>query len=493
MTQTATSTLKPKRTGIRRFFWRLLWWSSALVLLLVLLVVVLAELFLNRVPSAYHAMARPLAPPRAGEYAALHLDGFESPYLGHTGSANGKGGTMFGGSKSGDLDSEAAMGLRWTFLPVNWSAIERDRAVDLSAANCPQTRQVDDYVIAARQRKLNTFLQIVIGGNAGGPPDWAGRREAGKSAPVDMPGAAAFAGKLAARYAPDGVLSRREKWTDHFGVRAWELDNEPEGYRTSWKGQAGDYAEFVTLSANAIRAVDPGAMIAVAATAGGGHATPWLNGAFERNNIANVADVVSFHCYEGLETAFNRSDRTLVDDFSEVRDAFESHRSQTRPSIDAYWHTEGNFDFLGVLSAKRRAAWRFQFMTRAFAAGIGKVCVMDPSKEERAAVKAYIAALPWPFPMVSADSAVKVLVGQVVVFRHLDGKDPGAGQVWVAWPVAGTGDARVQIPVGHDHVKIVGVDGTELLQEAASNGDQHITLDLKGDAKMAPAVLVIDR
>jgi hypothetical protein len=36
---------------------------------------------------------------------------------------------MFGGSKTKDLDKEVAMGLRWTFMPVNWRAIEPDGPV----------------------------------------------------------------------------------------------------------------------------------------------------------------------------------------------------------------------------------------------------------------------------------------------------------------------------------------------------------------------------
>jgi hypothetical protein len=511
MNATPTTPAEKKPKPRRRWYWRLLRWAVAAGLLFIALLIVLVRLFLNKVPGSYHAMINPIPPPEADRYAMLQLDGFESPYLGHTGSANGKGGTMFGGSKAADLDAEAAMGLRWTFLPVNWRGIEADEAVDLSPAICPQAKQLDEFVISAHQRKLNIFLQIVIGGNAGGPPLWAGRREAGKSAPANMTAAAAFAGKLAARYAPSGILATREKWPNPFGVRAWELDNEPEGYRTCWNGQAGDYAEFATMSAAAIRQVDSKALIAAAATAGGGHLANWLGGALDVSrlqgspsfnaagvhySIGPVADIVSFHCYEGLETSFGGTDRSIVDDLSEVRDLFDRYRTTaagfTYASKKEYWHTEGNFDFLGVLSSTRRAAWRFQFMTRAFAAGVSKICVMDPSKEESAAVKAYISALPRPFPIVAADDQVKVISGRATAFRHLDGAAPDAGQVWVVWAVAGTGNARLQVPVMHNLVKIVGVDGVES-SHAADPTSHEITLDLAGDEKMAPGVIVIDR
>ena len=48
----------------------------------------------------------------------------------------------------------------------------------------------------------------------------------------------------ARRYAPGGVLARRDGWEKTCGVGAWELDNEPESYRAHWKGQARDYAEY---------------------------------------------------------------------------------------------------------------------------------------------------------------------------------------------------------------------------------------------------------
>jgi len=475
------------------------------LILLVGIVVLSLELLLNRVPSAYHPMENPIPSPDPHRFAALELDGFESPYLGHTGSFNGKGGAIFGGSKAADLDSEVDMGLHWTFLPVEWSAIEKKGPADLSQPRCPQAAQLDDFVIAARHRKLNILLQIVIGGNAGGPPRWAGRREDGKSAPQNMTAAVEFGRKLALRYSPHGILAHREMWNDAFGVRAWELDNEPESYRTCWKNQAGDYAEFATRTAKTVHLVDSKAITIVAATAGGTHATPWLAAALDSSqlqgspsyraagvhySIREPADVVSFHCYEGLEALFSGPNRSITDDLSDVRGVFAKYEpGRTR---EEFWHTEGDFDFLGILSAKRRAAWRFQFMTRAFAAGLRKVCVMDAKGKEKAAVKAYIAALPDPFPMASADAQIKTLVGQTTAFLHVDDSSPKAGRVWVIWPVADKGDARIQVPTIRDRVKVVAVDGSQRQIDCIAT-EHTITLDLPGDTKMAPAVLVIDR
>jgi hypothetical protein len=123
---------------------------------------------------------------------------------------------------------------------------------------------------------------------------------------------------------------------------------------------------------------------------------------------------------------------------------------------------------------------------------VSKVCVMDPSADERAAVKAYIAALPWPFPMRPADADVTVQSGQATAFCHRGGDDSKSGRVWIVWPVANTGDAKVRIPVVHDHLKVVAVDGKESTVDASASG-HTIDVDLKGDPKMAAGVLVIDR
>src|SRR4051812_9994713 len=89
-------------------------WGCGGTTVLLLLLLVLLFSFLDRVPKRYPPTANPIEPPSPAEYAALGLDGFESPYLGHTGSWDGQGGAMFGSSKVPDLDKEVGMGLRWT-------------------------------------------------------------------------------------------------------------------------------------------------------------------------------------------------------------------------------------------------------------------------------------------------------------------------------------------------------------------------------------------
>jgi len=480
------------------------------VSLLFVAVLVLVILLLGKVPKSYPLATRPIPPATIGTNLGGGLDGFESPYLGHTGSWDGKGGAMFGGSKIPDLEKERAMGLRWTFMPVYWRVLEPDGPVELSRETPPAWQALDAFVIAAKERGLNVLMQApVVGGNAGGPPDWAGRREKGRSAPANMDALAEFAGKLAERYRPGSTLAQREGWGERYGVRAWELDNEPESYRTNWKGQAADYAEFVTRAAACIKAADPQAVIVAPGMAGGKHGLSWLEATLDAPAMAGspefrtkgklysigpVIDVVSLHNYEGLDSAFSGGSRTIgqvLDDVSAVFDKYEQHAPGFNYARkQEYWHTEGNFDFLGVLSAERRAAWRFQFFTRAFASGIRKVCVMDASPLEQEAVRAYVKALPNPFPMLEASNEVVVLQGNVSVFRHPDPVEPYAGQVWVVWPLANTGDATIEIPARRPQMRLVFVDGTSRIITVSGS---CMRLELKGDAKMAQAVLVMDR
>jgi DNA-nicking Smr family endonuclease len=466
-------------------------------LLLVLPIVALFWLLGSSVPASYRIAENPIPPPTHTTEATESLAGFSSPYMGHTGSWDGKGGAMFGLSKEADLDWEVEMGLKWTFMCVHWREMEPDGPVDLSTETPPAWKSLDAFVIAAHHRGLNILMQApVVGGNAGGPPTWAGALEKGKSAPRNMDALVDFAGKLAARYAPGGTLAIQQEWGTSYGVRAWEMDNEPESYFTHWGEQEGKYAEFVTKASHRIKQIDPQALIAAAAVAPGSHTPVWLERALNDKDYAlgQATDIVSFHNYEGLDSLFSGRPMTIVDALEQVREVYERNEDRSPAHAYArkqdYWHTEGNLDFIGAMSKERRAAWRFQFMTRAFAAGIRKVVVMDASAPEQLAVKTYIQALPDPFPMLPANREIRVDRGQAVVFRHPEPESDGGGNVWVAWAVAGTGDAEVEIPTKLEQLEVVSVTGQK---EFVPAKEGFVRVSLRGEAMMAPPVLLIER
>jgi hypothetical protein len=58
------------------------------------------------------------------------------------------------------------------------------------------------------------------------------------------------------------------------------------------------------------------------------------------------------------------------------------------------------------------------------------------------------------------------------------------------WAVADTGDAEVEVPVVREQVTRVHVDGTRTVCHTRGG---RLTVDLKGDRKMAPPILLVDR
>jgi len=138
----------------------------------------------------------------------------------------------------------------------------------------------------------------------------------------------------------------------------------------------------------------------------------------------------------------------------------------------------------------RRAAWHFQFFTRPFAAGIRKVVVMDASRAEQVAVRAYVEALPNPFFMLPASDAITIQHGQAVAFRHPDRPDAETDQVWIVWSLAGGEGAVVEIPVHRERVRVASVDGKSEIIPGQSG---RVRIELRGDVKMPAPVIVIDR
>ena len=91
--------------------------------------------------------------------------------------------------------------------------------------------------------------------------------------------------------------------------------------------------------------------------------------------------------------------------------------------------------------------------------------------------------------MLAAED-VRVPRGTVLAFRHVDGADLRAGQVWIVWPAADTGDATVRLPARQIEVEVISVTGGSTRLRAR---DGWVQIELPGDPKMAPGGLVVDR
>ena len=346
---------------------------AALIVLLVLVLLAVLFCFLGQVPKNYPPMAKPIEPPSPTEYTGREWTDLTRLTLATREAGMARVAQCGEAAKVPDLDKEAGMGLRWTFMPVYWSAMEPDGPVDLSASTPAAWRELDSFVIEAQRRRLNILMQApVVGGNAGGPPGWAGRRERGQ---VGSGGHGRRSGvrREAGRAVPQAVHSVLRKMGNALRHSPWELDNEPESYLTHWEDQAGDYAELATKVCASVKQADPRAFLLLPATAGGPSAWEWTRAAlgmqglsgsaeFRRRGIAYsigpLADGVSFHIYEGLNVVFSSSEETVELFLENLRSVFNEGETATAAFPYArkreYWHTEGNFDFIGWLSTERR-------------------------------------------------------------------------------------------------------------------------------------------
>jgi len=71
---------------------------------------------------------------------------------------------------------------------------------------------------------------------------------------------AAFAAAVVARYRPGGVLAQQHGWTDGYGVRAWEVWNEPATL-AYWTSTPQQFGALLKVTSPAIHAADPQATV----------------------------------------------------------------------------------------------------------------------------------------------------------------------------------------------------------------------------------------
>jgi hypothetical protein len=166
------------------------------------------------------------------------------------------------------LSKRYAAGLRGVYIWVGWSDIEQS----------PGTYtfdQLDTFLRVARETGTRVSIQVMTG-------DWSAPQPQGvplrtnpdhPGAPnvpgVDLGPALDFWIALVRHAMPGGELARAQGWTDGFGVREWEVENEPAGL--AWWGTWGkvpkDYAAFLATIVPPLKALYPGILIAAPALA----------------------------------------------------------------------------------------------------------------------------------------------------------------------------------------------------------------------------------
>lgn len=202
-----------------------------------------------------------------------------------------------------ELDEHAAVGSKWLRFDFAWAAIEGTKG---SYNWAP----FDRVVSAAQARGLKVLANVAY------TPSWARNSvcatQGDKCEPANVDDYAAFAAKVVARYAPQGVK--------HF-----EIWNEPN-LQMFWRPQPNPekYSAMVRSSYTRMKAVDPSITVIVLSTAPvGGHNDPLCRG-------GSNADSVNVNALNFLERMYAAGARGHFDAIS--------HHPYADPVGPRYFH-----------------------------------------------------------------------------------------------------------------------------------------------------------
>lgn len=157
-------------------------------------------------------------------------------------------------------------GVRWGFIFVTWSDVETVPG-QFSLAN------LDGVVTSAHAHKINLILQVQTTG------DWSinGPAQAlatggyrtnilhplltpKTAAPMNIDAAIPFWLTLVNRYRPHGALSNEQGWNDGYGIKHYEVENEPDfipWINGNWETVTKDYGLFLSHLRPAAKAAEP--------------------------------------------------------------------------------------------------------------------------------------------------------------------------------------------------------------------------------------------
>ncbi|ACZ43418.1 Carbohydrate-binding family 9 [Thermobaculum terrenum ATCC BAA-798] len=155
------------------------------------------------------------------------------------------------------------------------------------------------------------------------------------------------------RYKPGGVLAQQEGWSDGYGIRYWEVWNEPP---TFWFGTAEQFGQLVRAASEAIRSADPQATVVV--SSGG----PEFDQTVIEVAGIEAYDALAIHLYPGPTSPEAGS---FVRSVRDTRDFLDRHGGQDV----AIWITEMGWDTTGGVSEWEQASYIVRASVQTLAAG----------------------------------------------------------------------------------------------------------------------------
>lgn len=162
------------------------------------------------------------------------------------------------------LRKQREAGLHYVYTWLAWSDIERAEGVY-------RWNELDQFVRDAHDAGVLLVLQVQVGA-WGNPQPFApptrlnGRHPFPGAPPADLDRLRRFWFELVTRYKPGGTLATLEGW-DSYGVRIWEVENEPDNipWWGTWDRMPKDYAEYLSVIHPTIKSADPEAVVAAPA------------------------------------------------------------------------------------------------------------------------------------------------------------------------------------------------------------------------------------
>ena len=225
-----------------------------------------SQLVIRIIASAAAAVAALAGPAvHAADGSTGDAPDFASPYMVNVGPAV-PGAAWVRDSYQQHFDNAHSVGLGAAFIPVAWSDIEKAPGVyDFSG--------LDNVVAAAHADHLDLVLQVQTTGEWSVPTPAQVAASGGRrtnsahpfpgpdtAAPMNIDAALPFWTALVQRYHPKGALADSLGWKDAWGVRYYEVENEPDfqpwpGH--GWETVPKDYALYLADLHQAVRGIDP--------------------------------------------------------------------------------------------------------------------------------------------------------------------------------------------------------------------------------------------
>jgi hypothetical protein len=229
-------------------------------------------------------------------------------------------------------------------LPISWNLIEVPKKGRFDWAG------YDDVISRSRAAGIRILGLVEDAAR------WSNGNKPGTTPPKNFEDYYDFLRAVVARYKPGGEYAQSQGWTDGYGIRFWEIWNEPN-IPFGWQPKP-DVVAYTTMlkgSYDAIKSVDPFATVAMAGLSitptGPNSPTGFLTAMYD-NGARGKFDAANVHPY----VFTNMRPAYMQDNVTPMRDVMNAHGDQAVP----IWATEFGYKSPGGVGAQQQADFLVQ-------------------------------------------------------------------------------------------------------------------------------------